>query len=387
MKKCPNCGSEEFFVTAHVTQDWLVDKHGEFMQVENECVEVTHQPKDDDIWQCADCGYDATGEKFEATYKEKIKSLVQAFYDTTKEFATSRNYKFSYQWIEANFDLDISDKKVQDDVWEMSYSNEFCDLIQTLDFDNDEKKVTAMIWEKGKGGFKMKKYTLKDWQAFCDEALVCPPFEDEENWQKWIDEHKIQIIANGCEIELDYDADAINEIEFSLREIHNAIYGDGSPTTGNTVGSEYRDATWKDILRFAVLDGWYEDSHCLESEIQKCICRFNRHDFKRVMQKIENQTSINDELEVNFFKLDTRDLWKIFDEEERKQAFKEILCSKVEISELMDKDGKHYGQTVIMDYSIVPSGDLVGWHYGVNFDKDSDDNQDYIQDYIERMIG
>ncbi len=71
MKKCPNCGSEEFFVTAHVTQDWLVDKHGEFMQVENECVEVTHQPKDDDIWQCADCGYDAAGEKFEVEDEEE----------------------------------------------------------------------------------------------------------------------------------------------------------------------------------------------------------------------------------------------------------------------------------------------------------------------------
>jgi ribosomal protein L37AE/L43A len=386
MKKCPNCGSEEFFVTAHVTQDWLVDKHGEFMQVENECVEVTHQPKDDDIWQCADCGYDAAGEKFEVNHKEKVRDLLQEFYDMTKELATSRHYTLSYWWIESNFGLNLNDKKIQDDVWEMSCSNEFCDLIQTLDFDDDKKKVTVMIWEKGRGVSNMKKYTLKDWEMFCKEALICPPFEDEEMWQKWIDEHKIQIIANGCEMELDYDADAVNEIEFSLREIYNAIHGDGTATTGNTVGSEYRNATWKDILRFAVLDGWYEDSHCLEAEIQKCICRFKRDDFKRVMRKIENQTSINDELEVNFFKLDTKDLWKIFDEEERKQAFKEILCSKVEISELMSKDGKHYDQTVIMDYSIIPSGDLVGWHYGVNFDKNSKNNQEYIQDYIERMV-
>ena len=233
---------------------------------------------------------------------------------------------------------------------------------------------------------KVKKYTLKDWKAFCDEALICPPFEDEENWQKWIDEHKIQIIANRCEMVLDYDADAINEIEFSLREIHNAIYGDGTATTGNTVGSEYRNATWKDILRFAVLDGWYEDSHCLEAEIDKCICRFKRDDFQRVMQKIENQTSINDELEVNFFKLDTKDLWKIFDEEERKQAFKEILCSKIEISKLVDENNKDYDQVVIIDHSIVPSGDLVGWHYGMDFDKNSEDNQMYIQSYIERMV-
>lgn len=305
MKKCPNCGSEEFFVTAHVTQDWLVDKHGGFMKTENECVDVLHQPKDDDVWQCADCGYDAAGEKFEV----------------------------------------------------------------------EEEEIN-----------EVKKYTLKNWKEFCENALVCPPFEDEESWNQWNNENKIHITANGCDMELDYDADTNNELEFALREIHRAILGDGTATTGNTIGSEYRDATWKDILKFAVLDGWYEDSHCLESEIQKCICRFKRDDFKRVMQKIENQTSINDELEVNFFKLDTHDLWKIFDSEERRQAFKEILCSNVEISELMDKDRKHYDQTVIMDYSIVPSGDLVGWHYGVDFDKDSEDNQEYIQDYIERMV-
>lgn len=319
-------------------------------------------------------------------YQTIIKNAVQGLYEITKVCATSRHYTLPYWRVKANFCVDLSDTKVRDDVWEMSYSDEFCDLIQTMDFDDERREVTIMMWEKGKGGHKMRKYTLKDWEAFCKNALICPPFEDDENWQKWIDEHKIQITANGCVIELDYDADVVNEIEFSLREIHEAILGDGTATTGNTIGSEYRDATWKDILRFAVLDGWYEDSHCLEAEIDKCIHKFSMDRLKEVMKKIENQTSMNDELEVNFFKLDTTDLWKIFDLEERIQAFKEILCSNVEISELIDEDGKHYDQTVIMDYSIIPSGDLVGWHYGVDFDKDSEDNQDYMNDYVERMV-
>ena len=324
-------------------------------------------------------------EENKMTYQEQIKKAVQEFYFWTKEYATSRHYTISYWWVESNFGLDLSDKKVRDDVHEMSYSNELCDKIQTLDFDDVKKAVTIMIWEQGKGSSKMKKFTLNDWKKFCDEALIVPPFEDEENWQKWIDEHKIQIIANNCVMELDYDADVINEIEFSLQEIHEAILGDGTPTTGNTIGSEYRNATWKDILRFTVLSGFYEGSHSLEAEIHKCINSFTRGKFKDVMQKIENQTSINDELAVNFFKLETKDLWKIFDDEERKQAFKEILCSKVEISELIDKEGKHDDKVVIMDYSIVPSGDLVGWHYGVDFDKNSEDNQYYIENYIERM--
>lgn len=322
------------------------------------------------------------------TYQEQVKKTVQAFYDVTKAFASSRHYTFAYQWVDSSFGLNLSNPEVRDDVWEMSCSNEFCDLIQTLDFDDDKKEVTIMIWEKGKGDSKMKKYTLKDYEKFCKEAFICPPFGEDEpdDWEEWFDTHKIQIIANDCVMELNYDADAINELEFGLREIHEAILGDGTATTGNTVGSEYRDATWKDILRFAVLDGWYEDSHCLEAEVQKCIKNFTRGKFVNIIQKIDGQTSMNDELEVNFFKLDTKDLWKLFNEEERRQAFREILCSKIEILELIDKEGKHADNVMIMDYSIVPSGDLVGWHYGVDFDKDSEENQDCMQNYIDAML-
>ena len=316
-------------------------------------------------------------------YNEQIKKVVQEFYDVTKAFATSRHYTISYWWVESNFGLDLSDKKVRSDVHEMTYSNDFCDLIQCVDFDDDKNEVLIMIWESN----NKKKYTLENYKEFCEKALICPPFEDEESWQKWIDEHKIQIIANDCVIELDYDADAVNEIEFGLREIHEAILGSGEATTGNTVGSEYPNATWKDILRFAVWYGFCEDSHDLGVEIQKCIQNFYRDTFTKIMKEIEGQTSYNDELKVNFFKLETKDLWKIFDEEERRQAFREILCSNVEIEELYDKDGKCADKVVITDYSIHPSGHLVGWHYGVDWDKNSEDNQYYIQKYIEEMIG
>lgn len=313
-------------------------------------------------------------------YQEQIKKAVQEFYDVAKAFATSRHYTLSYWWIESNFGLDLSDKKVRDDVHEMSYSDEFCDKIQTLDFDDIKKEVIVMIWEKGKGGNKMKRYTLKEWKKFCNDALITPPYEDDK-------QNKIHITANNCVMELEYNADTINEIEFGLREIHEAIYGSGTPTTGNTCGSEYRNATWKDILRFVVWYGYCEDSHTLEAEIHKCIHNFTRSTFEETLKRIDEQTSYNDELEINFFKLETQDLWKIFDKEERRQAFREILCSKIEISELIDKDGKHDNKVVIMDYSIKPNGDLVGWHYGVDFDKDSEDNQMCIQNYIERMIG
>ena len=76
-------------------------------------------------------------------------------------------------------------------------------------------------------------------------------------------------------------------------------------------------------------------------------------------------------------------MWKIFDKEERKKAFEEILCSNIQIEELYDQEGRCADKVVITDYSIKPSGDLVGWHYGVDWDKDSEDNQYYIQNYSE----
>lgn len=254
--------------------------------------------------------------------------------------------------------------------------------VSSSDIRDIVEELRKMIKEKK----EMKKYTLKEWKEFCKDALIIPPFEDDEQIEKWFDAHKIHIIANGCDMELEYDADAVNEIEFSLREIYEAIHGSGKPTTGNTMGSEYRDATWKDILRFAVLDGFYEDSHSLEAEIDECINRFTPRRLEEIMKKINEQTSMNDELKVNFFKLETEDLWKIFDKEERKKAFKEILCSNVELSEMINEKGGRDDIVVIMDYSILPFGNLVGWHYGVDWDINSDVNQSYINDYIKGMI-
>ena len=318
-------------------------------------------------------------------YNEQIKKVVQEFYDVTKAFATSRHYTISYWWVESNFGLDLSNKQVRDDIWEMSCSDDFCDLIQTIDFDDDKQEVLIMIWKSN----NKKKYTIDNYEEFCKEAFQAPPIEEFEDGSidegEWYKNNMIHITVGNHDIELDYNADNVNEIEYALREMYEVEMDIRGATTGNTVGSEYPNATWKDILRFAVLDGFYEDSHTLEAEIKKCIYNFNRGTFEEIMKKIDEQTSMNDELEVNFFKLETKDLWKIFDKEERRKAFKEILCSNVEISELINEKGEHNDMVVIMDYSIKPSGDIVGWHYGVDWDENSEDNQYYIQKYIEEM--
>lgn len=65
MKRCPYCGNNRFYVTAHVTQDWIVDENENFVECTNECGEVVHRPDNDDLWTCTECGYTSDGETFE----------------------------------------------------------------------------------------------------------------------------------------------------------------------------------------------------------------------------------------------------------------------------------------------------------------------------------
>lgn len=69
MKRCPKCGGEQFYVSAHVVQDWTVDANGDFIKVNNDCIEVTHFPDDEDVWDCAKCGYSASGQEFNINTK------------------------------------------------------------------------------------------------------------------------------------------------------------------------------------------------------------------------------------------------------------------------------------------------------------------------------
>lgn len=318
-------------------------------------------------------------------YQEQIKKAVQEFYDVTKAFATSRHYTLSYWWVESNFGLDLNDAKVRSDVHEMSYSNDFCDLIQCLDFDNDKKEVLIMIWESN----NKKKYTIKDYKEFSNNVLVIPPLEEFEdgtiNEAKWYEEHKIHIIVGQHDMEIDYTADAVNEIDSVLDELHD-MECDESVVDKEEEDDEYRDATWKDILKADALSRFYKTQDLdLKGAIHASIQHFTRERFIEIMKELEETESLGDEIEVNFAKLDTRDLHKIFNMSDRKQVFKEMLCQKIEIEELVDKDGRTSDRVVITDYSMRFGGDIVGWHYGVDWDKDSKDNQYYIQNYIKEM--
>lgn len=325
-------------------------------------------------------------EEKEMNYQEKIKDLLQWMYGMACDFAGSSTYDIPYEWVKDGYQIDLTNEEIQDSIREI-WGIEYLDFFQAIDFDDLHQKVYVMTWKSN----SKKKYTINNYEEFCKNALQCPPLEEFEDGSidedKWYKEHNIHIITGNHDIELEYHADNVNEIEYALREMYEVEKDIRYATTGNTIGSEYRDATWKDILRFYVLDHCYNTSNPLSYWVHECIYHFSKEDFNQTMKAIDGQTSINDELEVNFFRLDTKDLWKICDRDERKQAFKEILCSNIDIEELIDEDGKHGDKVVIWDYSIKPGGDMVGWHYGVDFDKNSEDNQYYIEKYIEEMIG
>ena len=62
---CPNNPAHNRFVTvAHVTEDWLVDEHGGFIQVaDGSESEILHVPHPDNIWTCVICGAQAKVER------------------------------------------------------------------------------------------------------------------------------------------------------------------------------------------------------------------------------------------------------------------------------------------------------------------------------------
>ena len=61
MKVCPTDPTHNRFIaTAHVTEDWIVDGFGDFIELATTPPgEVVHRPDAEDIWTCAFCGTEA----------------------------------------------------------------------------------------------------------------------------------------------------------------------------------------------------------------------------------------------------------------------------------------------------------------------------------------
>jgi len=59
---CPNpdCDSKQFYATAHVTEEWVVDEDGYFTELAKSYdQDVLHSPDEHDLWVCVKCGTEA----------------------------------------------------------------------------------------------------------------------------------------------------------------------------------------------------------------------------------------------------------------------------------------------------------------------------------------
>lgn len=70
----------------------------------------------------------------------------------------------------------------------------------------------------------MKKYTIKNCEEFRKNALVMPPLDEfyygSVDEEEWYEEHKIHITVGNHDIELEYNADNVTEIDGALKEMY-----------------------------------------------------------------------------------------------------------------------------------------------------------------------
>lgn len=72
----------------------------------------------------------------------------------------------------------------------------------------------------------MKKYTVENAKEFRRDALIMPPIELFENGDvdesQWFEDHKIRIIVGDHEIEFEYTADNVTELDVAIKEMYEA---------------------------------------------------------------------------------------------------------------------------------------------------------------------
>jgi hypothetical protein len=246
-----------------------------------------------------------------------------------------------------------------------------------------------MMWETNKK--KVKKYKLKDYKEFCENALGCPPIEEFEDGttdeDEWYKEHNIHIITGGHDIELEYHADNVNEIEYALREMYEAE-NDGPPTTGNTVGSEYRSAELKDIIQFAIQDEFNHFGYKMNSFAEFIQYFIKKEwDMEQVMWYytiiFKDIKHYNDCYQCNFGKLDMNTINGICPSKIR-DVVDSLICRDRELLYGVTEDDKSSDIVFVMDNTLRPGGDLVGWFYG---EPDEEYIDGLIADYKKKLFG
>ena len=254
-------------------------------------------------------------------------------------------------------------------------------------YNNDPKVIEPKIEEVK----EMKKYTLENYEEFSREALDMPPIEAFEDGTidetEWYEENKIIITKGEHQIELEYNADNVSEMDRALREMYEVERDVRSATTGNTVGGGLRPTELKDILRIAIQNDWWtncKDVKDFSEFIRKFIA--NIKDIGDVMRYYEmvrkDYKEATDICKCDFSKLDMSTMR--INPNTIKEAISNLIGTNKELMYGVDEVGAGYDTVFVMDYSLKASGELIGWFYGAPDDEYIDG---LIEDYKKRLFG
>lgn len=237
----------------------------------------------------------------------------------------------------------------------------------------------------------MKKYTIENCEEFCSNALGMPPLEEFDDGsidaKEWYESHKIHITVGNHDIALEYNADNVTEIDSALKEIYEMEI-DFRASHNDTTDSEYRPAELKDIIRVAVQKDWDHFGYKLDSFaefIQGFIKK--KWDLVKVMWYydiiLEDIKDYNNHCKCNFGRLDMSKM-KNIDSVAIKNAIDELICTDRELMYAVSEDDKSYDIIFVMDYTLKPSGELIGWFYG---EPDEEYIADLVDDYKKKLFG
>ena len=239
---------------------------------------------------------------------------------------------------------------------------------------------------------EMIKYTIENAKEFCRDALTMPPIDEFESGEldetEWYEDHKIHIIIGNHEMELEYNADNVNELDDAINEMYDVEMDIKSATAGNTVGNQYRPAELKDVIQVAIQNDWNEWGYVMPFElfVREFIKRYAN--VSKIVDTYNNVIYKDMKYYIDIFKCNFGNLnmhsFKNINCETIKNAIAALIGTDREYLMGFDDQNRCSDITFLMDHSLKLGGDLIGWYYG---EAEEEYINGLIEDYKKKLFG